>query len=760
MKVKRLIPSSTAIGVFAASGLLAPAEVLAQQAAAAEPANSDGLQTVMVSAQKRAEPLQKTAVSVNVVDSRALETQRIVAFDDLTRVAPAMTVTQNGTNSSVALRGIGTQSVSIGVESAVSIIIDDVPVVQQMQAFSNLSDIDRIEVLRGPQGTLFGKNASAGVINIATKESTEALSGSVQLTGTSDHERRAEASLSGPISDSLRYRLNAYTSKRRGYIHNLTTGHDLNGEDAKGLRVRLDANPSSRLKLKLIADYAESSGLGPATPFTNVPAGSRLFGAVDVATALSGIHPSTGNYLVRLDEDGFFNSRQSTFSVAANYALDAHTLTSITSYQDWKYDYSQDTDTTDADLMGALTRGAIHGGLVNGGPYASHMLTQELRLTSTGSGPLTYLFGLYGTDSSSDRAFKRGPGSFSANWDATAKNTTAAAFTQAGYAFTPETRLTAGLRVNHQKIDVRFTNQLAAGAPTYLGNTSENATTGKIALQHDLAPAVMVFGSYSTGYKGSGYDISTGFNQAKADAPVRPETSKSYELGVKSRFLQNKVQLNAVAFLTNYDDFQAQSSVLDASTGLIALRLNNVGKLQTKGVELELTAKPNRNWMLESSLGFTDAVIKSFPTATCYLGQTAAQGCFAYGNGTAQNLAGKQLANAPRFKGNLGATYNFPVAHLNGALNLNYQYQSKVNFDLYQNPLTVQQDYSVLNGSVALRDDVQGWKLTVFGNNLLDRHYASFIQDGAGVFGGAHVLGATLSRNSRRYVGVRLKYEF
>jgi iron complex outermembrane receptor protein len=200
--------------------------------------------------------------------------------------------------------------------------------------------------------------------------------------------------------------------------------------------------------------------------------------------------------------------------------------------------------------------------------------------------------------------------------------------------------------------------------------------------------------------------------------------------------------------------------VLDASTGLIALRLNNVGKLQTKGVELELTAKPNRDWMLESSLGFTDAIIKSFPTATCYLGQTAAQGCFAYGNGTAQNLAGKQLANAPRFKGNAGATYNFPLAHLNGAINLNYQYQSKVNFDLYQNPLTVQQGYGVLNGSVSLRDDLQGWKLTVFGNNLLDRHYASFIQDGAGVFGGSHVLGATLSRNSRRYVGVRLKYEF
>ena len=224
-----------AMGVFAAP-------VFAQQDHATVKSPDEGLQTVVVTAQKRPQPMQKVPVAVNMVDAKAIENQQIVGFSDLTRVAPSMTLNENPGNNTISLRGIGTFAFSIGIESAVSVIIDDVPVVQRLQAFSNLSDVERIEVLRGPQGTLFGKNSSAGVINVVTKESAESLSGHVQAAATSDHERKLEASVSGPINDQVGFRLNAYQVEREGNIANLTTGGDLNSEAAKGIRARVTSS--------------------------------------------------------------------------------------------------------------------------------------------------------------------------------------------------------------------------------------------------------------------------------------------------------------------------------------------------------------------------------------------------------------------------------------------------------------------------------------------------------------------------------------
>lgn len=755
-------PRMTVIATaIALAGLGVSASALAQEAARRD-APGEALQSVIVTAQKRAEPMQKTPVAINTVDAKAIENQRIVAFDDLTRVAPSMTVTQNSTNSSVSLRGVGTQSVSIGVESAVSVIVDDVPVVQQLQAFANLSDVERIEVLRGPQGTLFGKNAAAGVINIVTKESSDYLSGSVQATLTSDHEKRLEASVSGPMGSHAGFRLNAYQARRDGYIGNVADGARVNGENAKGLRARLDWQPLADLKVRLIADFAERDGLGPNPVYLSVPAGAMLFGQIDLSTRLQGLAPGVDNFAIRQDENGSFESTQGTFSVAANWQLGQHVLTSITSYQDWKFDYTMDLDAADVDLLGTLTRGAAHGGLVAGGPFRSTMLTQELRLASSGGGNLNYLAGLYYANADSDRAYRRGPVAFLANWNAHADNRTSAVFGQLDYKIHEHTRLVAGLRANHQRIGVAF-NELQLATPArYTGETSENAVTGKLSLQRDVAKDVMVFGSFSTGYKGSGYDISSGFNQSRADHPAAPEKSASFELGIKSRFLNNRLQLNATAFITGYDDFQAQSVIIDSSTGLLDLRLNNVGKLRTQGVELEAAYKPARAWLFEAAAAYTDATIRSFPNANCYPGQGAEQGCVTTGAVRVQDLAGKKLPNAPRLKGTLGTTYDFAVGEgdLRGTANLNYQYQSKVNFDLFQNPLTVQGGYGVVNGSLALGDSQRGYKVTFFANNLFDKSYAANIGDNAGVFGGVHVLTATLPRNARRYVGMRVKYEF
>jgi iron complex outermembrane receptor protein len=722
----------------------------------------EGLQTVVVTAQKREQPLQKVPVAVNMVDAKAIENQQLADFTDLVRVAPSLTINQGNGTTTLALRGIGTFAYSIGLESAVSVIIDDVPVVQQLQAFSNLSDLERVEVLRGPQGTLFGKNSSAGVLNVVTRESADDFSGRVQTTLTNDGQRRGELSLSGPINETVGYRLNTYVDSRRGDVTNLTTGEDVNGDLSRGARARLDIHPSAGFGMKLIGDYAERRVVGPAATLRLAPDGSRLLGAVPLAPALAGISAGPENRNARLDDIGFTDSKNAALSATESWKLSEVTVTAVSSYQDWKYRYANDIDVSEVDLLGAFTRNAVHGGVVQGGPYHSTQFTQELRLASNQERALNYLAGLYYSNAHNDRSFARGPVALLANWSASGGNQSMAAFTQLDYQLSEATRVSLGARLNRETVKARFTDAMPAVAATYAGESSDNATTGKLALQHDLAKAVMVYASWATGYKGAGYDISTGFNQSRIDHPVAPESSRAYEAGLKSRFLNNRVQLNLTAFQTDYDDFQAQAGVVDPVSGVLSLAVHNVGKLRTRGLELELSARPVKPLQLEASASYTEAVIRAFANAPCYPGQSAAQGCRPLGNATAQDLAGKTLANAPRLKLNFGATLDFPLADSGwgGTANLNYQYQSKVNFDLFQNPLDEQAGYGVLNGSLAFSSPQRQWKFTVFGNNLLNKSYSTSIFDNAGLFGGQHVLTQILPRNAQRYLGLRGKYEF
>ncbi|WP_314441381.1 TonB-dependent receptor [Massilia timonae] len=317
-------------------------------------------------------------------------------------------------------------------------------------------------------------------------------------------------------------------------------------------------------------------------------------------------------------------------------------------------------------------------------------------------------------------------------------------------------------RFNREAIEVDFTNRLPAVPASFDGRSRDDATTGKIALQHDLARDVMIYGSFATGYKGAGYDLSTGFNEARVRLPVAPETSESWELGMKSRFFRNRLQLNATVFHTDYEDFQAQSRRLDPLTQAYENVVTNVGELRTRGLELEVQAKPINTLLLEASVAWVDATIKQFPNTNCYPGQTAAEGCILIGGVPLQDLSGKRLSNAPRTKLNLGATYNFPIGEsgYSGIANINGQYQSSVNYDLAANPLAEQKGYGTVNGSIAFFNPAQDVKLTFYVNNLFDKSYASFIGDNYNVFGNVHVLTQTLPRNSDRYVGVRMKVDF
>jgi iron complex outermembrane receptor protein len=771
--------------------LIQPA--MSQEAPAAAVPTAE-LEEVLVTAQKRQENLQTVPVSVTAIGAEALASAHIVDFADLTRAASSLTVTQqtSSPNNAIILRGIGTFAFSIGVEPSVAVIVDDLPVVQQAQAFDALADVERIEVLKGPQGTLFGKNASAGVVNVVTKDPTQTLAASVAVSAASDSDVRAEAALSGPIgAGGSGFRLSAYGHRYGGNIRNLTTGDKLNDQSNYGLRGKLKLVATDRFAYTLNGAYSKATQDGTTTSIRSITPGSTPapFGAaaVPLVPSLVGITPGEGNYNARVDALGA--TTNTTFSVAGRGVLDfdSVSLIAVTGYQDWKYNFQNDVDGTDLNVLGALTAGASRGGVAQSGPYHSRDFTQELRLVSSGSTVFKYVAGLFYANATTDRAFLRGPVIALADWKGKATTESYAAFGQVDYTLPSETTLSAGVRANSEKIGASFVNNLAtatantcaAGNALCAGTHSDSIVTWKAAVSQQIAPAVMAYLSVATGYKGYAYDISSGFNPARINAglsgtgaglvgvgPIKAEDSTSYELGLKSRFAQNRAQVNVAAFFTNYNNFQAQSAVFVNNAPQLVL--NNVGKLKTKGVEAEISVKPVEWFRLDSSLAYTDAVMTSFPGAQGFSGQFASHpACTtpaASGLCTFQNRSGAALPNSPKFKFNIGAN----VEQLLGSgkklvYMLAYQHQSDVNFDLLGNPLTEQQAYGVANGGVTA--ELGAFKVSLFVNNLFDTHYAAFLTDGFSNLGGsatnpAHVIYQVLPRDSQRYVGLKLQYSF
>jgi iron complex outermembrane recepter protein len=786
--VRKFALLATASLIFAAT----PAFAQDVQVPAEE--DTGGLEEIVVTAQKREQNLQNVPVSVTALSAEALANNRIADFADLTRAASSLTVTQatSSPNNSIILRGIGTFAFSIGVEPSVAVIVDDLPVVQQAQAFDSLGDVQRIEVLKGPQGTLFGKNASAGVINIVTKDPSSAMSGSIAFTAATDDDYRAEASLSGPFGENgSGYRLSGFYNSYKGNVRNLTTGHQLNDREAFGLRAKIKLVLGDNLDFTVNGSYAKTTQDGTANTIRSIdPLGTpRVLGntALALVPSLTGITPGTGNYNVRVDAEGATDNKTGT--IAGKFVLDLGdvNLISVTGYQDWKFNFQNDVDNTDLNVLGALTGGVANGGIAQSGPYHSRLFSQELRLVSTGSGPLKYVAGVFFADAKTDRAFNRGPVAILAAWSAQATSKSLGLFAQLDYTLPTNTTISGGVRYNHEKVGVSFDNLLATatpnscapGNPLCRGSNSDDVVTWKGTISQDLAPQIMAYASIAKGYKGFAYDVSSGFNPARVNAalagtaaglngvgPVKAENSTSYELGFKSRFLDNRVQLNVTGFATDYNNFQAQSAVIIG--GALQNVLNNVGKLKTKGVEVEFSAKPSEWLRLDASAAYTDAKMTSFPGAQGYSGQpgtaancttVAASGLCAF-----QNRSGASLPNSPKFKFNLGATGEIPFGESNKAIvTLNYQHQSDVNFDLLGDPLLTQKAYGIFNAGIGA--EFGPFRATVFVNNLFNKHYAGGLANNFGTLGGgatnpAHVIYQVLPRDSERFFGIKVQYRF
>ncbi|HEX8486447.1 TonB-dependent receptor [Sphingomonas sp.] len=747
----------------------------AQPAPTADPASAAqddiGSGDIVVTALKRAENVQRVPVAINVVGPAALANAGATKLEDLTKLAPSVSFTpaSGQIHSTISMRGVYSNNLAPGIPAAVGVVVDDIAQPPEAQGFNELADIERIEVLRGPQSTISGRNASAGLINIVTRAPSDVFTAKADLTATSDQELRSQLYVSGPLGETLSASASGYANTFRGVVRNIVTD-DYYGRRSYGGRVKLRWQPSAAFEATLTG-FLQHLNDQSAAPITQSfsPNANRL-GLPFQQAAGAGIVFDGTNRFIASPVRGYQRSDSRAASLRMALDVGENQLLSITGYQHEDIDQVQDVlGVTQA----AISRSAGFDGTQRA-TLPTETFSQEFRFVSLADQPFSYILGAYYLDTTADYSFVRaGVAPFSRQRDTGLRNY--AAYVRATFRAGDALTATGGLRYNREEIRYSLLDRLT---PTNnsVGNDSDDVVLGDASLQYEVQPDVSVYGRYARGYQGKAFDTdaptvrpnpalpyNAATNPTLPFAALKPETVDSFELGLKSQFLDRRITFNVALYRAHYQDYQAQTRV-DDGNGFFIFRLASAGKVTTQGVEAELVARIGDALRLDMAGAYTDAEFKNFTTAPCYGGQTAAQGCV----GGIQNLSGQGLGYTPKWRGNLGAEYRLPIDAVRVSLRSDVTWQSAVNFDVLGDPLPVQKSYALVNLSAAFASPDERYKLTVFVNNVFNQQYFTQLTDNTTSFSFGAPAGTVnrvlatryLPRDYRAYGGVRLSTSF
>jgi iron complex outermembrane recepter protein len=745
---------------------------------------------IIVTAQKREENLQDIPLAVSVVGGEQIANNGGVTLENAQYLVPSLNFRKSGTslNQALFLRGVGTINFSIAAEPSVAAVLDGVVLSRAGEGFTDLFDVERIEVLRGPQGTLFGKNASAGVVSIVTKRPTAEFGATAEASYFSKSEVRGRVTVNAPLGENLRSRVTGFYGQYDGNINNLTTGNKVNGYKHYGVRGAIEADLGEAITLTLRGDWrkaddnccAEIIGTTPTNAAAGVLAGTGI----------------NGDRTRSIRQNLVTATKEKSWGVGlqADIEVGSHTLTSITSYRGWDNTEIRDGDWLDRAYIGIAQ-------LHDNGPQESKTFSQELRITSPSGQFLEYVLGAYYSKADSDRTFARSviqcPTSpattpnpavpcpatgapvsttpfASADFGSVFKNTSF--FGQATANLTDDIRLIGGLRYTSDKLSVDHIRRttlagpgiqpsfdagvynngaLAVPGPGFLAGlpngipfatrTSNNNLSGKAAVQFDITDDVMAYASYTRGYKGPAYNIF--FNLTTIGTGViAPETVNAYEAGLKNSFLDGDLVVNVAAYYAKYNNYQANSP--DFVANVRTTRLTNAGTVSTKGFELDFLARPSRSFSVSGGLAYNKAQVVNFRLPP--------------GADATQLIAkGTPLANAPEWKMALGANYEWETG---GFANVDFGAQMAMQSDqIYElSPsLAVRRGstvdgYATVDLSAALVAPGDGWRLQFQVKNLFDKSFASSIVSGGP--GGAFRY--IIPREADRYFGITARVNF
>lgn len=736
-----------------------PAVALAQEPAAPADPNE-----IVVTARFRTESIQDVPIAITALRGDDLVQKNLNNLQDIAAIVPTVDFRSGASNKdrTVFIRGVGTITTSPGVEPSVSTVVDGVVLTRPGQSTLDLVDIDRIEVLRGPQGTLFGKNASAGVVNIVSKTPTNDFHLSAQASYFEGDEYRFRAGASGAlVADKLLFSVTGLIAGFDGNVKNLVTGNDINGYKRRGGRAKLLARPSETVTLTFNADYLWShedvpTGVIASTNRVAYPNNAVTTNPVLAAIlAAEGVTPSRNNRTVATNFDSDVRDKNYGGSVQADIEIGDATLTSITAWREWKNAQHQDWDSisrlTAPGAGGSLTQGADRGRV------DSSQISQELRFTSAKGGLVDYVVGLYFLKAKTDEVYRRDinrliNGAIVNNFGVARygiESDNFAAYGEANINFTPSFRAIAGGRVIQDELQYyhnRVSDAPAAGVPgiaapiSNTGSTSKTDYTARLGLQYDLSSDAQVYATWSRGYKGQAYNVFFNMPQ-NAVEPLAPETSNSYEVGLKGSALDNRLQASIAAYITEFSGYQ--TNFQDSFQGALVTRLTNAGDVSSRGVEGDLRFRPVDALNLGLNFAYTDAKIDRF-------------NCPA--NATCTNFDGQPLPYAPKWKAHVDATYTVPLSDTLGLeLNSDYSYRTRTQYSITQTPDTIQRAYGIWNASIALLGDNQGqrWSLRGIVKNIANRHYSTFL-----AYGAVAGLSRFVPRDNDRYFGVTGSIDF
>lgn len=752
------------------------ASVIAIMSATA--ARAQEVEEIIVTAQKVEENVQKVPIAITAVSGDRLEATGTTSLEGIARIVPSVTFRKGTTsaNSAIVMRGVGTITFSVAAEPSVSTVVDGIVLSRSGQAFMDLVDAERLEVLRGPQGTLFGKNASAGLVNIVSKGGTDQLEAEAKAEWFEGDEYRLRGSVSGPIGGDWSGRVTGFYGSYDGNITNIFGGRNnkVNGYEHWGTRGIVDYR-GDVARLRFIADYFKAND-DCCADVTGASRGAVLDAELGLpgGVALGENQRFINHNLVTRTRD-----KQWSLTASGDFDLsDTHTLSVVAGYRNWENEEIREGDFLPRAIVGTAE-------LHDNGLVKTQQFSVEARIASDQSMPFFYQVGAFAWHSDNKQDFTRRDISCTtstlpvdpvtgaqpcnindtvntlfptATSNSDVNSTNFALFGQATYRFSNLVALTGGLRYTWDELSfthirapgVNATTGLPATGPgisgspaggavasggtgldTSSGSSSNGNLSGKAVLQFTPSDDIMLYGSYTRGYKGPAFNVFFNHTAPTNAVPIDEETSNAFEIGLKSRFLDNKVQLNLAGFSVEYDGFQANNFVL--LNGAVVTNLTNAGTVKSQGFEADLTAVPIEGLTLRGSAAYADAKVKKFNPNPLTNAPDARDGT--------------RLPLAPKFTYTLGADYEVPLGGMKLYLGTDYRHVSKQFSDLGEQGVI--DPYGQWNASIGISDAEDRYRLTLHARNISDESYVLL-----NVSNGQRL---QIPRDADRYFGVSLR---
>lgn len=683
-------------------GAVAAQPAMAQDVRPVTAPDSAQLEEIVVTAQRRSENLQDVPIAVTALSESALETANVVNVTDLGMLVPSLNIANSNGKVSTSLRGIGSTGIGPGFENPVAIYLDGVYLAANTAPFLGLSDVAQIEVLKGPQGTLFGRNATGGLIQVTSRAPSQDPTVSASLGYGNYQTVEGDLYVSGGLAPGVAASLSAFGLQQGdGYGTNRTTGRDTYRVRYNwAVRGKLAVDLGDATQAVLSADYADES----RNDLVGVPfPGTRNTFAPGV------VFPDIG-YDQIADAATFKKGWIAGGALTLDHDFGGLALKSITAYRESRAKVAIDVDQTNLPRVSATYQ------------QPEDQFSQELQLQSGSESKLKWVGGLYYFINHAGYDAIRIPefGITTINFQ---RAESYAAYAQATYEILPQTNLTLGGRYTDEK-----RTEYGGGRPKR--DLSFDKFTFRIALDHRFNPDVLGYASFNRGFKSGGFSTGT-----PGDNPFQPEAIDAYEVGLKTDLLDRRARVNVAAYYYDYTNIQNFIFISPTATAI-----RNAASARVYGLDVDFQVKPTARLELTGGLGLSSPKYRSYPNAP--IGSPA--------GGTPTQIGradGNLLPLAAKFTANLAATYKAPLADGELSLSVNGSYNSGYYFEA--DNVAKQSSFALFGANVSWSPADERWSVGVFGRNLSDEKIVTHSTTSSGgnvsfVLGAPRTYGATI----------------